>query len=243
MRPSIDPALQQRSNMSDNPYMDTQLILMGKVIASNPSNGTVDVAIDGANGQGGTYHNVPVMSYSMGVQTGSSYFPSVDHAAPIPNPQGAYDQPLPSGKQDVWCVVGHLNGRSQRPVVLGFLNPSTQNTRSSVVGDAVNVHESGIYDVKTKNGDLQIGLPDGSEILISTGTTPVDMASKNAKWNPPTTTTPYNITITIKGNVSVNASKVILGATSGGQAVARVGDTVNLATGVIESGSSKVYSG
>ena len=230
--------------MSSNPYMDAPTLLLGKVIESHPSAGTVDVALDGANGQGGIIQGVLVGSWTMGVDTGSSYFPTVDLAIPIADPQGTNDQPLPSGKQDVWCVVGNLNNRSQRPIALAFVNPAQQNTRSSDVGDEVHVHESGIYSIKTKQGDLQIGLPDGSEILISTGNTSVDMTTKNANWNPPTTQTAYNININIKGNATVNASEVYLGTTSGGgKGVARIGDSVDLSTGVITSGSSKVFAG
>lgn len=243
MRTSIDPSLQQRKNLYQNPYMDTHLLYMGKVIASNPENGTVDIAIDGANGQGGTYHNVPVMSWSMGVQTGMSYFPTVDHAVPIPFPQGTYDQPLTSGKQDIWCIVGHLNGRAQRPVVLGFINPLNQNTRSNTVGDRVDVHESGVYSITTKEGDFEVHFPDGGYILISPGTTPVDMTQKNANWTPATSANTFNVTMNFSGTVVVNAPTIILGAASGGEAVARIGDTVNLSTGVIETGSSKVFSG
>lgn len=62
-----------------------------------------------------------------------------------------------------------------------------------------------------------------------------------------TLTTGQNVTINAtSGNVTVNASEVDLisdvvnlGAT-GGAAVARVGDMVNLSTGVIETGSDKV---
>jgi hypothetical protein len=125
---------------------------MGKVIHSNPAKGTVDVAIDGSGGQGGIYQEVPVLSWSMGTQTGDMYFPTVSPSLPIPSANGTYDQPVSSGQQDVWCVLGHLNGRSNRPVVLGFMNPFESQVRSSVVGNEVKVHESGTYQVITQNG-------------------------------------------------------------------------------------------
>lgn len=248
MQPSFDPALNNRAQMKANPYMAAPALLLGKVVALHPEAGTVDLMIDGANGQGGHLQHVPVLSWSMGTQTGTSYFPTVDLAAPIPSPHGTFDQPLPSGKQDVWAVVGSLNGRANRPVVLGFMNPLQQQTRSNTVGDEVSVHESGIYHVKTVDGTLQIGLPDGSEIVINTTGTPVDMTSKNASWRPKTTTSAYQISITVKGPVVVDAPEVYLGTTQGnGAAVARVGDTVSVNTttgaGTITSGSSKVFSG
>lgn len=243
MRPSIDPALSRRSNQqATNPYLDTPLLYMGKVVASHPETGTVDVAIDGAGGQGGVVPNVPVLSWSAGTQTGSSYFPSVDAAAPIPSSQGTYDQPLSSGEQDVWCIVGYLNGRSQRPVVIGFLSPFDSTTRSNAVGDQVEVHESGVFSVTTKDGDLQIGLPDGSYILISTGTTPVDMTSKNSAWNPTTTATPYQVTMNFNGPVTVNAPQVYFASEDGsGKAIVRDGDSV--VNGVVQASSTKVFSG
>jgi len=242
MRPTIDPALTRRGNLSNNPYLDTNLLYMGKVIASHPSTGTVDIAIDGSNGQGGIYKNVPVMSWSMGTQTGESYFPSVDLAAPIPQSQGTFDQPLSSGKSDVWCVVGHLNARSQRPIVLGFLNPFSQNTRSSQVGDHVSVHESGVYQITTQSGHYEFHLPDGSYIIFATDSTPINMQSKNANWNPKTTTTSYNVTVNVNGAVTINAPEVYIGTSQGnGKPVARQGDAV--VNGVITGGSSKVYAG
>ncbi len=48
-----------------------------------------------------------------------------------------------------------------------------------------------------------------------------------------------NVTVTASTKVVVNAPTVELGG-AGGPAVARVGDTVNLSTGLIETGSSKV---
>src|SRR5579875_2442283 len=203
MRQSVQSGLQNRRSTLQNPYGNAPPLLLGKVIASYPEYGTVDVAVEGANTQGGTYRNVPVMSWSMGSQTGASYFPTVNHARPSPTPYGTYDQPIPSGESDVWCVIGHLNGRSQRPVVLGFLHPYQQTTRSSNVGDLTDAHESGVYKLIDKDGSVQIGFPDGSYVLVSASTTPIDMTTKNPNWNPKTTSTANNLTISVKGNVGI----------------------------------------
>jgi hypothetical protein len=48
--------------------------------------------------------------------------------------------------------------------------------------------------------------------------------------------------INASGSAVINSPSVTLGGSSGGAAVARVGDTVNLGTGVIMTGSSKVKS-
>ncbi|WP_304459085.1 hypothetical protein [Alicyclobacillus sendaiensis] len=269
MRQSVQSSLQNRRNTLQNPYGSAPPLLLGKVIASYPEYGTVDVAVEGTNVQGGFYRNVPVMSWSMGSQVGASYFPTINHARPSPTPYGTYDQPIPSGESDVWCVIGHLNGRSQRPVVLGFLHPYQQSTRSSNVGDLVDAHESGVYKYIAKNGTVQIGFPDGSYVLISPSTTPVNMTSVNPNWNPKTTSTANNLTISVRGNVeisvagsatisanevtisanqaSVDASEVYLGTTSGGSPVARKGDPVQVTvngtvyTGQIAGGSSVVF--
>lgn len=260
MRQSVQSSLQNRRNTLQNPYGNAPPLLLGKVIASYPQYGTVDVAVEGTNVQGGVYRNVPVMSWSMGSQVGASYFPTINHARPSPTPYGTYDQPIPSGESDVWCVIGHLNGRSQRPVVLGFLHPYQQSTRSSNVGDLVDAHESGVYKYIAKNGTVQIGFPDGSYVLISPSTTPVNMTSVNPNWNSKTTSTANNLTISVKGDIALNvvgnatisaqtatieANKVYLGTNGGGSPVARVGDqvVVNGQTGTITTGSSIVSSG
>lgn len=245
MRKSVDPALQSRSQTEKGPYMAaTPSLLLSKVIQFNPEQGTVDVAIDGANVQGGMLRDVPVFSWSAGTQTGQSYFPTVDLTQPVQTQAGTYDLPLPSGKEDVWALIGFLNGRGNRPVCVGFQQPLESTARSDAVGDAVDLHESGIYEITTKDGILQVGLPDGGLILISTSSTPVDMTTKNANWSPKTTTQKYQINITVQGPVTIDAPEVYLGTSQGGgQAVARVGDSVDTSTGIITGGSSKVFSG
>ncbi len=247
-----DPALRNRQHMTKAPYMDTHRLFLAKVTAVHPANGTVDVAIDGANGQGGFYANIPVMSWSYGSMTGQTYMPTIKLSVPIPTKEGTYDQPVTSGEQDIWCVCGHLNGRTQRAVCLGFLSPLTSQVHTQSVGMDVKVHESGVYQLITTDGSVELVLPDGSSILVSQGTTLHDMSSENSAWAPKTSSTPYTLTLTIKGNVTlningsatVNAPSVYLGtATGGGKGVARIGDTVNLSTGVIETGSTTTFSG
>lgn len=250
----IDPSLQRRAVIEhNNPYGNQRQVFLAKVVAVHPDVGTIDVALDGTPYQGGFYNGVPVTSWSYGTQTGQSYMPSnITLAAPIPSAEGTYDQPISSGEQDVWAVIAHLGGRAQRPVCIGFMSPQDSQIHTANAGWQVSLHESGVWTVISPSGDVQTGFPDGSYMLMSTGTTPVDMTTQNASWAPKTETTPYNVTMNIKGNVNliitgsatVNAAEVYLGAaTGGGAAVARVGDTVNLTTGVIESGSSKVFSG
>jgi hypothetical protein len=112
---------------------------------------------------------------------------------------------------------------------------------------SVNVHESGVYQVITADGNLNIGLPDGSSIVIGTSTTPQDMTSENPDWSPATTETPYNITIKVNGNVNLSASSVVLNGGSNG--AARRGDSVSVDvngteyTGTITSGSNTVFVG
>ena len=252
----IDPAVARRSHMENNPIMKMPYLFLGKVVNSNPQAGTIDVALDGALGQGGFYTNVPVLSWSVGRQTGHNYFPTVTLAAPEPSAHGVYDQPIKSGGQDIWAVIGHLAGRSQRPVCIGFMNPLDSQARSNTVGTEVHVHESGHYQVTTAAGHHEIHFPDGGYVIVSTDTAPLNMTADNPKWSTKTSAQNLNLTINVKGNISitvngtatVNATDVYLGTTTGaGTAVARLGDAVQVntttGTGTITSGSSKVFSG
>ena len=251
----IDPLLQNRKEMVGfNPYTSRMDLVIAKVVAVHTDTGCVDVALDDAGGQGGFLANVPVTSWSYATQTGEAYLPSnIKLTSPMPSSNGTYDIPVPSGEQDVWCVVGFASSRSQRAVCLGFLSPIASQVHTKDAGYAVKLHESGVWSVIDPSGNVTIGLPDGSNVVIGTSTTPTAMSEQNPDWSPKTTTTPYNVTLSIKGNVtlsvvgdvSINASgNVYVGASTGsGKAVARVGDLVNLTTGVIESGSAKVFSG
>jgi hypothetical protein len=255
-----------------NPYSSQTDIIYAKVVAVHSNTGTVDVALDGANGQGGFYTNVPVLSWSYAAETGQTYLPSnIKLTTPMAAAQGTYDQPTSSGAQDVWCVIAHLSGRAQRPVCLGFISPLQSQIHTKDAGYDVKLHESGVYTVIDPTGNVTVGLSDGSSIVVGTTTTPVDMTTQNTAWNPKTTTTPYNVTMNLNGNVSITTKKnialtvtgnitmtvqgnvtlattgdVYLGGT-GGAAVARVGDAVSVSTttgiGTITSGSNKVFSG
>ncbi len=259
----IDPALHNRLNMASAPYLAQTKLFLAKMVASHPQNGTIDVAIDGAPGQGGFYSNVPVMSWSYGSLTGQTYLPNVDLASPIPVAEGTYDQPIASGKEDVWCVCGHLDGRANRTVCLGFLSMPGAQIHTIDPGFDVKVHESGVYQLITNEGHVELHLPDGSFIVVASDTSSFDMTSQNPAWNPATTTSDYNITLNIKGNVSltvngtltanVNGDATINGSSitlnNGSEGVARKGDTVSVDvsgttyTGTITSGSETVFSG
>ncbi len=204
---SVDPSLTNRANLAYNPYLDATQLYLAKVIQVHPENGTVDVALSGTGGQGGKYTNVPVLSWSMGSQVGEVYFPTIDQALPLTVPNGVYDQPVSSGGKDVWCVVGHLNGRANRPVVLGFLTTLNGQTNVSEVGMKVSLHESGIYHVVNKEGHYELHFPDGSYIIVGQDSSPLDMTSVNPNWNPATTTTPNNLTAHFQGSVNIIASE------------------------------------
>lgn len=239
-------ALHNRYSMEKAPYLNTHTLFLAKVVSVHPETGTVDVALD-ASHQGGFYTDVPVVSWSYGTQTGETYLPNVDLTAPIPSSEGTYDQPIGSGGEDVWAVCGHLAGRANRAVCLGFMSPIQAQIHTKTPGMAVNLHESGVYQVITADGNLNIGLPDGSSIIIGIATELHDMQSENPSWSPKTTSTPYNITIKVKGNVNLTASSIVLN--NGTEGVARVGDAVLVEvggtnyTGTITSGSSTVFSG
>lgn len=241
----------------DNPYLSQPEVFLAKVVAVHSATGTIDVALDGTPYQGGFYRNVPVLSWSYATQTGHAYLPSnIKLTAPIADASGVYDQPVPSGEQDVWAVIAHLNARTQRPVCMGFLSPLASQVHTKDAGYEVKLHESGVFTVISPDGQVTTGLPDGSTVVIGASTTPVDMAKQNPSWNPPTTTSAYSIALNIKGNVSItvagsatiNAPEVYLATAEGsGAAVARVGDSVSVSTttgeGTITSGSAKTFSG
>jgi len=247
----IDPALAARARVENsNPYSNEPGPFLAKVIAVHSDTGRIDVALDGKV-QGGILYGVPVTSWSYGTQTGETYLPSnIKLAAPIPTEFGAYDQPIPSGDQDVWAVIVFLGRRAQRPICLGFQSPYNSQVHTVNAGWKVSLHESGIWTAISPAGDVQTGYPDGSYTLASTGDTPVDMTQENAEWSPQTTTTPYNLTLNVKGTVNltvsgtvtVNASEVYVGTvTGGGKPIARDGDVV--VGGVIQASSTKVYAG
>ena len=268
-----DPLLQRHKDMTSwNPYSAQPDLIYAKVVAVHSDAGTIDAAIDGANGQGGFYTNVSVLSWSYATETGQAYLPSnIKLTSPMPAAQGTYDQPVPSGEQDVWCVIAHLSGRAQRPVCLGFVSPLQSQVHTKDAGYDVKLHESGVYSVTDPSGNVTVGLPDGSSIVVGASTTPVDMTTQNSEWKPKTSVTPYNVTMNMNGDVSITTQKnialtvtgnitmtvqgnvtldttgdVYLGGTSGA-AVARVGDAVSVNTttgiGTITSGSGKVFSG
>jgi hypothetical protein len=254
----IDPALESaRRHEQNNPYENHTELTLGKVINVHPDTGKIDVAIDGTPHQGGIIPNVPVMSWSYATQTGQSYLPSnIKLAAPIPSSQGTFDQPIPSGEQDVWCVLGFLDAKFQRPVCIGFLSPLDAQIHTKDAGWEVSLHESGVWMATDPAGNTTMGLPDGSTIVIGQSITPANMTAQNANWKPQTTNTPYNLTMNIKGNVNitvngsatVDAQSVYLGTSTGsGNAVAYEGATVQVDTvtgaGTITQGSTKVFTG
>ncbi len=200
-----DPLLQRHKDMTNwNPYSSQSDVIYAKVVAVHSNTGTIDAALDGANGQGGFYANVPVLSWSYATETGQAYLPSnIKLTSPMPSAQGTYDQPVPSGEQDVWCVIAHLSGRAQRPVCLGFVSPLQSQIHTKDAGYDVKLHESGVYTVIDPQGNVTVSLPDGSSIVVGTSTMPVDMTTQNAAWKPKTMATPYNVTLDLKGNLSL----------------------------------------
>ncbi len=222
-------AINRRLAMNAMPFNSQTRPMLAKVIAVHSDIGAVDVAIDGL-GQAGYFNNVPVMSWSYGSQTGQAYMPSnIDHAAPVPSSQGTYDPPIASGKQDVWCVVEFLSGRSQRPVCIGFVSMLGSMIQTKDPGWEVKLHESGVWSATDPEGNVTIGLPDGSSVVIGTSTTPADMTTVNDKWNPKTMTTAYNITLDLKGNLSLTIKGDTSINVTGKTSITSVGD-VNVAS-------------
>jgi len=254
-----DPALVSKESNNQGPYRHLTQLLLGKVVAFHPAQGTADVALTNVAAGGGFYRNVPVLSWVMGTQVGESYYPRVDAALPLADPSGPYDVPLPSGQADVWCVVGHVLGRSRSPAILGFLPPQTSEVLHASEGLRVGLHESGVYWVTTSGAHDERHYPDGTAIIVGPDTEPYDMAAENPSWKPPTTgalnytvlhSTGARLQITSTGAVNVEAAsgqQVTLG-TGSPAPVARKGDPITVTvggtqyTGEISEGSAEVQS-
>lgn len=233
----------------------------GKVVARQPQQGTMDVAMS----QGATLRGVPVSSPWLSTDVGQVYQPHHDLTAPLPAAGGVWDVPIGSGHADLWAIVGFLQASGQAttpnaPVILGFLPSAAGQMVFTTPGLAVWRHESGVYHVTypTVGQHDEWHWPDGSHLVIGTDTTPATMTDENARWAPPTTDTPAHVTYTHasgatltldpQGNIAVTAAPGATLTFNGGTAgVARVGDAVSVDTttgvGTITSGSTTVLSG
>jgi phage baseplate assembly protein V len=112
-------------------------------------------------------------------------------------------------------LVAHLSGDGQRCAVLGH-NHQPSRLRGLGAGDAA------LYDAR------------GAYVWLKPAGLVIDAAELNV-----TIQNAANVTVNASTAVTVNAPTVNLGGT-GGLAVARVGDTVDLGTGKILTGSTKV---
>lgn len=238
---SIDPALRNHARMKDGPYENMSRIFAGKITAMHPDRGTVDIALNGAISQGGFYTEVPISSWSYGTQTGSTYMPTIKLAAPMATKVGTYDQPIPSGEEDVWAIVGHLNNSAQRPVVLGFMSPYGAQTHVNAIGMELHVHETGVWHAlyndssTTPNDREEWHGPEGSQRIVGIDASKTwTMTNYNKKWAPRTisgTTYPYSVAELWQGTMSITANNnlgksnaITVSAPNGGNMTIAVAD-------------------
>ncbi len=170
------------SNLQKHPFNSYMPMLSwGKVVMRHPEDGTFDVAIQ----NGSTFNHVQAISPYLGSKVGLFYLPTHDLTNPIQTKDGVWDIPIQSTKNDLYCVVGFLEGSSRQSKILGFFNPAQTEMSFSTLGIKVDRHESGVYHITLPNGHDETHYPDGSYIVAG-DTTSHDMTLENSNWSPPT---------------------------------------------------------
>jgi hypothetical protein len=237
-------------------------VVEGKVIAINPSDSTVDVALFG----GQILRRVSVLQSTANTIAGFRYLASVANTdAAQKTDNGVVDKALLTHKSDTIATIVYVQGQALAPRVIGFTFPTDSQMHLDEQGLSIFRHESGVYSLIDKTGHQETHYPDGSYIIASSESTPAPKTIKSGKsaqkWKTPSNAPNVNIAIhlasgvdiTIKdGKVTMTATQVDIVANTvnlggaGGASIARVGDpvSVNTTTGVgtITSGSSKVKS-
>lgn len=225
-----------------NSRRDPSLLYSGKVIDVHPQNTTVDVKL--ANGS--TLRGVRVLFTSAATQTGWRYLSTIQNVKPVNTPAGIDDVGSLGHVQDVNAIVGYLDGNIQTPRVIGFDFPLDSQMHLNEDGLYTFRHESGVYEVITKEGHHETHYPDGSYIIYGPDTTPKDMTKikgNGQNWKTKTTS-PMSLTINLAGGVTISASNGVLSINGGTNEVARVNDAIEVTvngttyTGQITGGAS-----
>lgn len=232
-------AYHSRQTAEKSPYG----LYSGRVIDIHPKNTTVDVALY----SGDTLRNVRVLFNSANTKAGFRYLASVFNQNSKATVRGSDSSPSMTHVADTIAVVSFLDGNFQTPRVIGFDFPIDSQLHLDEDGLSVDVHESGIYSVITKEGHHETHYPDGSYVIYGPDTTSKDMTAiqgNGQAWKPSTTTTQTNMTIHLAQGVTIQTQNGTLSINGGTADVARVGDSVQVTisgttyTGQITTGAS-----
>lgn len=243
----MQTAKRQSSLQSSSKLMkerrNPSLLYSGKVIDIHPERTTVDVKLF----SGDTLRDVRVLFTSAATQTGWRYLSFIKNVKPTQTAFGKDDVATLGHTQDMIAIIGYLDGDADTPRVMGFDFPLDSQMNLDEEGLYTFRHESGIYEVITKEGHHEMHYPDGSYVIYGPDTTPKDMTSiqgDGQSWKPPTTSTPMSLTVSLADGVTISASNGVLTINGGTESVARVNDTISVDvggttyTGKITGGSS-----
>lgn len=199
----------------------------GRVIDIHPKSTTVDVALY----SGDVLRNVRVLFNSANTKAGYHYLASIFNQNTKDTVRGNDSSPSMTHVADTIAVVSFLDGNFQTPRVIGFDFPVDSQLHLDEDGLSVNVHESGVYTLITKEGHHETHYPDGSYVVYGPDTTSKDMSSiqgNGQAWNPATSTINTNMTIHLVQGVTIQAQNGTLTINGGTLNVARETDTVNV---------------
>lgn len=220
-------------DVDKNPFPASGLVVEGKVIAINPEDSTVDVALYG----GQILRHVRVLFNSANTVAGFRYLASIKNTDAAQNTQnGVVDKAILTHQADTLATIVYVQGQSLAPRVIGFSFPLDAQMHINELGLAMFRHESGVYSLIDITGHHETHYPDGSYVIASSDTTP-----KTVNWTTPAGSnidlkihltqgvdvTITNKTVTIQaGDASIqidgNAGKVT--------ATGRTSGTINLVT-------------
>ncbi|UOF90760.1 hypothetical protein LSG31_00310 [Fodinisporobacter ferrooxydans] len=193
------------------------LVYEGKVIQVNPNDSSVDVRLY----DGQILRNVRVLFPSANTIAGFRYLVSIQNNNPQNSEKGIIEDGQLTHIQDTLATIVYVQGFTLAPRCIGFSFPNDAQMHIDEQGLAMFRHESGVYSLTDKSGHHEIHFPDGSYMIMAEDTNPRTLTSGEQvqPWNPPTTTTPYNLTINLaqqgitisvqNGNVTISGAKQI----------------------------------
>lgn len=184
-----------------NPFPASGLVVEGKVIAINPEDSTVDVALYG----GQILRHVRVLFNSANTVAGFRYLSSITNTNSAQNTEnGVSDRAILTNKADTIATIVYVQGQSLAPRVIGFSFPANSQMHINELGLAMFRHESGVYSLIDKTGHHETHYPDGSYIIAGTATTPkqVDSGAKAQTWGTPEAAN-INLTIHLTQGVDI----------------------------------------
>jgi phage gp45-like len=181
---------------------------------------------------------IEALAKRLNLAIGRGRIKAVDDSGPVQMLQVDLGPTGPDGGSmqtvDQVPMVLHFGFESSPPADTDIVTLHIGGRRTSAIGIG---HNSQQYRGRNlPQGDVRMRDIRGAYIWLTAAGPVIDAGGQDV-----TIQNAANVTVTATTKVTVNAPAVELGG-SGGQPVARVGDTVNLTTGVIETGSDVVSS-